>query len=365
MVQCMLHDPSYSRGTYYAPELGCYLGWTHARRDRMRTATLSWTIGGSRADFLRRTLRSRRGSSRPSTPRCLLKQYIDVGASVRRSTSMDGSMVSSWIAVPSPFSCSTIDSASAACTYHQSKGVFTFASEAKAVLSVRPDARSIRPGRARAIPRVRHRFWRVDALFERVPALPAASCWSVDRTVDHHEAALLPSADLDRAAAAGARGVLHGASQHRLANSPELFRASLPVGLSLTGGLDTRIVMAGMPSDAGALKSYTYGGAYRDCYDVGVAREVAAACGRPHQVIPLGEDFFESFSTLAEQTVWLTDGCLDICGTHEIYYSRSARAVLADPADRQLRKRGSPERQHVQVQRAARAAVRSGRGQVD
>ena len=31
MVQCMLHDPSYSHGTYFAPELGCYLGWlSHA-----------------------------------------------------------------------------------------------------------------------------------------------------------------------------------------------------------------------------------------------------------------------------------------------------------------------------------------------
>ena len=82
------------------------------------------------------------------------------------------------------------------------------------------------------------------------------------------------------------------------------------MGLSLTGGLDTRIVMAGIPADAEPMPAYTYGGVYRDCFDVEVARKVAAACGQQHTVLPLDSDFFERFDTFAEETVWLTDGCL-------------------------------------------------------
>ena len=56
-------------------------------------------------------------------------------------------------------------------------------------------------------------------------------------------------------------------------------------------------------------------------------REVAAACGQPHHVIPLGRDFFDDFATYAERTVFLTDGCLDITGSHELYFSQRARNI--------------------------------------
>jgi asparagine synthase (glutamine-hydrolysing) len=75
------------------------------------------------------------------------------------------------------------------------------------------------------------------------------------------------------------------------------------------------------------MPSYTYSGAYRDCYDIKIARDVAASCGQRHQVISLGPEFFRNFSTLAEETVWATDGCLDLCGTHEIYFSKQARRL--------------------------------------
>jgi asparagine synthase (glutamine-hydrolysing) len=97
--------------------------------------------------------------------------------------------------------------------------------------------------------------------------------------------------------------------------------------MSLTGGLDTRLVMAGLPADAVPAASYTYGGIYRECFDIDVARSVAKACGLSHETIALGEDFFRDFQTFAEQTIWLTDGSLDICGSHEVYYSRVARQL--------------------------------------
>ena len=82
--------------------------------------------------------------------------------------------------------------------------------------------------------------------------------------------------------------------------------------------------MAGMPLNGEKMPAYTYGGVYRDCFDIQVARQVAEACGQSHHVLGLGPDFFKNFGALADDTVWLTDGSLDLCGTHEIYFSRLA-----------------------------------------
>ncbi|MGE0704974.1 MAG: asparagine synthase-related protein, partial [Vicinamibacterales bacterium] len=108
---------------------------------------------------------------------------------------------------------------------------------------------------------------------------------------------------------------------------PTYFRSPNPVGLSLTGGLDTRILTAGMPQDAKPAHAYTYAGIYRDCFDIRVARDVANVCGVPHDVLGLQPDFFQDFESHAAETVWVTDGTLDVCGAHEIYYSRQARAL--------------------------------------
>jgi asparagine synthase (glutamine-hydrolysing) len=323
MVQCVLHEPSYSRGTYFAPELGCYLGWTgHTGSyadcnpvvdDRGEVALIfsgeHFAHDGDRASH--------------SSPRCLLKKYIDRGPRFVEE-------INGW------FSGVVVDRRSASVLLfndrfgvnrvycHESPGSFTFASEAKSILSVRPEARSLDPAGLGHFLGFGTVFGE-RTLFSKVSQLPGASCWSFDRT------SMVTKQQYFHPRKWAEQPLLEPEAFYRALRStvsrilPSYFRASAPVGLSLTGGLDTRIVMAGMPSDAGAMQSYTYGGAYRDCYDVGVAREVATACGRSHQVIPLGKDFFDNFGTLAEQTVWLTDGCLDLCGTHEIYFSRSAR----------------------------------------
>ena len=51
--------------------------------------------------------------------------------------------------------------------------------------------------------------------------------------------------------------------------------------MSLTGGLDTRMIMAWQKAKPGSLPCYTFGGMLRDCQDVIVAREVARTCEQP------------------------------------------------------------------------------------
>jgi asparagine synthase (glutamine-hydrolysing) len=102
---------------------------------------------------------------------------------------------------------------------------------------------------------------------------------------------------------------------------------SQPVAMSLTGGLDGRMIMAWARPNRDELPCYTFNGSYRDCADVRIARRVAAACDQPHQTISIGTEFLAQFPRLAEQTVCITDGAMDVTGAAELYVNRLARKI--------------------------------------
>jgi asparagine synthase (glutamine-hydrolysing) len=100
-----------------------------------------------------------------------------------------------------------------------------------------------------------------------------------------------------------------------------------PVAMSLTGGLDGRMIMAWSGRGPGELPCYTFNGPVRDSADVRIARQVARACGQPHHTIQVDERFFEQFLALAEKTVSLSDGAMEITGAAELYVNRLARQI--------------------------------------
>jgi asparagine synthase (glutamine-hydrolysing) len=108
---------------------------------------------------------------------------------------------------------------------------------------------------------------------------------------------------------------------------PRYFRGKEAVALSLTGGVDSRLILACAPRAPGTLPCYTFGGSYRDCADVTVSQQIAKYCQQPHQTIPLASDFLEQFPALAEKTVYVTDGTLDVSGAVDIYANRIARKI--------------------------------------
>jgi len=103
------------------------------------------------------------------------------------------------------------------------------------------------------------------------------------------------------------------------------FAGSLPVGISLTGGLDSRMVMACLDKSSGEFPCYTFGSMYRETFDVQIARKVANACGQPHHVLVLGEEFLRGFSNYLEKAVYISDGYLGMSGAAELYVNSLAR----------------------------------------
>jgi asparagine synthase (glutamine-hydrolysing) len=108
---------------------------------------------------------------------------------------------------------------------------------------------------------------------------------------------------------------------------PRYFSPDEPIGMSLTGGLDTRMIMSCIDVAQGELPCYTFGGMFRDCFDVKVARKIARASRQRHEVIRVEERFLSEFPTLAERTVYLTDGCMDVSGSPDLFVNRLAREI--------------------------------------
>jgi len=100
-----------------------------------------------------------------------------------------------------------------------------------------------------------------------------------------------------------------------------------PVGMSLTGGLDSRMVIACLNPSPGSLPCYTFGSMYHDTFDVKVSRRVAKECGQTHQVLILGEDFLAKLPSYLEKAVFLSDGYLGLSGAAELYANSLVREI--------------------------------------
>jgi asparagine synthase (glutamine-hydrolysing) len=210
--------------------------------------------------------------------------------------------------------------------YHESRDAFYFAAEAKAILAVRPELR-------RPDPRGLGEFVACGCvlenrtLFEGIRVLPPAAKWvfqggSVERKSNYFE-----PREWEDQSPLESESYYHALREVFAQNLPRYFHGQERVGMSLTGGLDTRMIMAWWKPPQGSLPCYSFGGMFRDCQDVVIARKVAQACSQPHEVIPVGEEFLSNFPHYAERTVYLTDGCLDLSHSPDLHVNERARKI--------------------------------------
>lgn len=210
--------------------------------------------------------------------------------------------------------------------YHQAKDAFYFSSELKAILAVRPELRRIE---SRALGEFLMCGCVLEnrTLFEGISLLPNASSWVIrGGCVEEKGAYFKPSEWEDQEHLEPVK-YYQNLRDVFVNNLPRYFRSHEQVGLSLTGGLDTRMILAWYKPQPRTLPCYTFGGPYRDCRDVTVARQVAAVCQQDHMVLQLGENFLSRFSHYAERTVYLSDGCADVRRASDLYLNECARHI--------------------------------------
>ena len=210
--------------------------------------------------------------------------------------------------------------------YHESKDAFYFAAEAKAILSVRPELRI-------ADPRGLGEFVSCGTVLENrtifagIQIMPPASAWVFRGGALQDKDFYFHPREWEDQEALDSEGYYRELKRVFTENLPRYFCGRERLGMSLTGGLDTRMIMAWQKSQPGSFPCYTFGGMFRDCQDVTLSRKVAKLCGQSHQVITAGEEFLSQFPHYAERAVYLTDGCLDVSRAPDVYLNERAREI--------------------------------------
>jgi asparagine synthase (glutamine-hydrolysing) len=210
--------------------------------------------------------------------------------------------------------------------YHESKDAFYFAAEAKAILAVRPELR-------KADPQALGEFVACGcalegrSLFTGIQALPGGSRWVFQKGSLVQRKAYFELREWEGQEPLEPESYYRESRDVLARNLPRYFEGRERIGMSLTGGLDTRMIMASQKHEPGSLPCYTFAGMLRDCQDVTVARKVASMCGQSHEAIPLEEEFLERFTYYAERAVYLTDGCCDVSRAPDVYWNARAREI--------------------------------------
>jgi len=210
--------------------------------------------------------------------------------------------------------------------FHESKQAFYFAAEAKAILAVRPELRSVDPqglGEFIACGSVLEN----RTLFDGIHVLPAGSRWVFQNNSPVKKEAYFDPRDWENQTPLEPEPYFRELHEVFSRNLPRYFDGDQPIAMSLTAGLDTRMIMAWQKAAPGALPCYTFGGMFRDCRDVTLARQVARLCEQPHEVLQAGKEFLSRFSHYAERTVYLADGLVDVGRSPDLYLNERAREI--------------------------------------
>jgi asparagine synthase (glutamine-hydrolysing) len=208
---------------------------------------------------------------------------------------------------------------------HTTGGRVLFSSEAKAILAVAPETRAFDPtGIAE---------WLAcgctvgtHSLFRGIDVLEGGTMLTVaGPRVERSR--YFDLAQLERTSHVSGSAFVEGFSASLRSAVNASRRRAPAVGVSLTGGLDSRMIMASLDAAPAEVPCYTFGSMYRTTGDVRLARQVAAACGQPHQVIELGREFLENAAEHLEKAVYASDGYLGLSGAAELYCNRQARTI--------------------------------------
>lgn len=210
--------------------------------------------------------------------------------------------------------------------YHESQDEFLFASEAKSLLAVRRELKQLDF-------KSLGEFFSCGCslenrtLFHNVFLLPGSSAWTFNNGNIVEKKQYFNKDIWENQYSIDYETFFSKLKRTFSRILPRYFEPRGSVALSLTGGLDTRMILACRDNEPGSLPCYTFGGMYRESYDVKIAREVAIACDQRHDKLSLDNTFLQKFPALAERTVYITDGNLDITGAADLYVNQMARHI--------------------------------------
>ena len=210
--------------------------------------------------------------------------------------------------------------------YYEQDGKFYFSSEAKSLLKVLPQLRSLDSkslGEVFSCGSVLQN----RTLFSGVSLLPGGSLWSFWKSRPPERGRYFEPRSWEELPTLDEPDYYQQLKETWQRVLPRYFPANEHIGLSLTGGVDSRMVLAWAPRATGELPCYTFSGRYRDCNDVKLARRLAKLAQQPYQTIPIDDIFLSQFPSLAEKVAYISEGSLDASGAIDLFVQREARKI--------------------------------------
>ncbi|HEY1482550.1 MAG TPA: asparagine synthase-related protein [Candidatus Acidoferrum sp.] len=334
MVAALRHEDFYDAGTWIDESLGIYLGWVSRKNSfsdgmPLKNEDGNLVLAFSGEDFAEPgvvQILKQRGHTFPEKGPSYLIHLAEENETFPASLNgrFQGLLVNRAAATATLFNDRY---GMQRIYYYESRDAFYFAAEAKALLAVRPELRN---ADLRGLGELVSCGCVLEnrTIFKNMFVLPAASSWTfrAGSTEPNKTNYFQPKEWEEQPTLepeAYYQEIRNVFSQHL----PRYFNGNEKVGMSLTGGLDSRMILAWYKSAPGALPSYSFGGPYRDCQDVIMARRVAKVQNLHHEVIGVGGEFFNRFPHYAERTVFLSDGCVDVKHSPDLYVNERARQI--------------------------------------
>ena len=336
-LQCMLgtirHDSSYTTGTWVDESLGVYVGWAlHGGSfcDGMPVSNERGDVvlvfsGEEYPDPEIVASLQRRGHEMDSKPASYLAHLCESDPAFPAGLNgrFQGLSVDRRTGTAMLFNDR---SGMHRLYYHQAEDAFYFAVEAKAILAVRPDLRRIDP-RALGEYVTCGCVLENRTLFAGISVLPPGSAWEFrNGTLEQRRTYFHPH-DWEEQEQLDPEKYYKTLRDVLAQNLPRYFTGPNRIGMSVTGGLDTRMIMAWWKAPAGSVPCYSFAGTYRDSHDVRLGRQLARIWGQSHQRVEVGDAFLSRFPSYAERTVFLTDGCADVSCSPILYTNELARHI--------------------------------------
>jgi asparagine synthase (glutamine-hydrolysing) len=333
MVTSMQHENFYASGLYTVPELGVYAGWVAHEGsssasqpfvNEMQDVVLLFS-GECFIDPEERIALTRNGHKLATTGAdWLVHAYEEEGDQffARLNGLFSGLLIDKRRGKVFLFN----DRYGVQRIYwHQAGDDLYFASEAKALLRILPQLREFdTEGVAQFL--AFGCTLEARTLFRGINLLPGGSLWSFEGVNCHKQKYFSPQAWESQSPLS--EDAFESEFEHTFKRVlPRYFESESTLGISLTSGLDSRMIMACRPQMTRDPVCYTFSGLGIDTSDARLAARVAKACGLDHHVLRLNHDFLADFASHVDRTVYITDGSLGSLGAHEIYFNRQARSL--------------------------------------
>ena len=210
--------------------------------------------------------------------------------------------------------------------FYEKGDSFFFASEAGCLARVCPEVRDVEMATLADI-------WCCEGelgsetLFKGVSRLPGGAAWEfsgrgLDKKRRYFEPSTLQSRTVLEKDFYGTR--VNETFERCL---PKYFRSEGPIGISLIGGVGTRMIMKHVDRSSDRILCYASPQGHSDKLSEGSARRMMSEYKVSARILPIRDNFFREFPQYAEKAIYFTDGCCGVTASLEVYLSRVAREI--------------------------------------